>query len=145
MRDLTDEELKEYNESLDKLFKPMGINIFDKPKRIKERNKMILNKKNGELLERVVGLIEIGDSKFLLSEGEEVDVWDLTEYADKVVVDVITDTTRWDVYKRKVLQFGDKFLELTWSEGATENQDYDNDDLEMREVFPREKTITVYE
>lgn len=145
MRDLTDEELKEYNESLDKLFKPMGINIFDKPKRIKERNKMILNKKNGELLERVVGLIEIGDSKFLLSEGEEVDVWDLTEYADKVVVDVITDTTRWDVYKRKVLQFGDKFLELTWSEGATENQDYHNDDLEMREVFPREKTITVYE
>lgn len=145
MRDFTEEELKEYNESLDKLFKPMGINIFERPKRTGEVNKMILDKKNGELLERVVGLIEIGDSKFLLSEGEEVDAWDLTEYADAVVVDEITGTTRWDVYKRKVLKFGDKFLELTWSEGATEAQDYDNYDLEMREVFPKEKTITVYE
>lgn len=145
MRDLTEEELKEYNESLDKLFKPIGINIFERPKRRKEVKKMILNKKDGELLERVVGLIEIGDSKFLLSEGEEVDAWDLEEYADAVMVDEITDQSRWDVYKRKVLKFGDKFLELTWSEGATENQDYDNDDLEMREVFPKEKTITVYE
>jgi hypothetical protein len=145
VRDFTEEELKEYNESLDKLFKPMGINIFERPKRIGEVKKMILSKKDGELLERVVGLIEIGDSKFLLSEGEEVDAWDLTEYADAVVIDEITGTTRWDVYKRKVLKFGDKFLELTWSEGATEAQDYDNYDLEMREVFPKEKTITVYE
>lgn len=106
---------------------------------------MILNKRDGELLERVVGLVEIGDTKFLLSEGEEIDVWDLEEYADKVVVDEITDQGRWDVYKRKVLKFGDKFLELTWSQGATENQDYGIEDLELQEVFAYEKTITVYE
>lgn len=29
MRNLTEEELKHYNESLDKLFIPTGINIFD--------------------------------------------------------------------------------------------------------------------
>jgi len=143
MRDFKEEEIKEYNELLDRLFEPIGLNIFELPEK-KGKCKMILNKRDGELLERVVGLIEIGDTKFLLSEGEEVDVWDLEEYADKVVVDEITDQGRWDVYKRKVLKFGDKFLELTWSQGATENQDYGIEDLELKEVFPHEETITVY-
>ncbi len=29
MRDFTEEEIKDYNESLDSLFVPMGVNIFE--------------------------------------------------------------------------------------------------------------------
>lgn len=66
----------------------------------------------------------------------------------------IVDTSRWSVIYDQILSVtqGDvtKFYRAGWSEGATENQDerpyeYEDDEIELSEVFPVVKSIVVYE
>lgn len=72
------------------------------------------------------------------------DVYDyLEEYADETVVDEIVGHRRWDVDKRMVLRFGRRYVEVVYSVGATEYQDY-NSEREFREVFPKVVEKTIY-
>jgi len=62
----------------------------------------------------------------------------------------IVDKTRWSIHYRVILQrvSDNKFFETYYSVGATESQDqvpYEDDEMILTEVFPVEKTITVYE
>jgi hypothetical protein len=68
----------------------------------------------------------------------------------EIVEDEITDTTRWSILNRRVFKFEGKFYETFYQHGATECQDespyeYDEDQIECKEVFPVEKTVIVYE
>ena len=71
------------------------------------------------------------------------------EYSE-VIKDDIVDTSRWAVHYIMVFKLDGKFYETFYSRGATEYQDedpyeYDDDVIECDEVFPKEKTIIVYE
>lgn len=72
-------------------------------------------------------------------------------YDDEAKVeDRITGHRRWSVEHTRVFRHDGKFYRTSYSVGATENQDegpydYDPDEIECEEVFPREKTVTVYE
>lgn len=68
----------------------------------------------------------------------------------EVIETEIIDTTRWSIINRMVFKFEGKFYVTTFSHGATECQDespyeYEGDEIECKEVFPVQKTITVYE
>jgi hypothetical protein len=68
----------------------------------------------------------------------------------ETVYDRITDHGRWTLHHERVFQHEGKFYLTTYSTGATESQDerpyeYEPDEIECIEVFPREKTVTVYE
>ena len=68
----------------------------------------------------------------------------------EVIEDEIIDTSRWSIIHRMVFKLDGKFYESSYLKGATEQQDeqpyeYDEDVIECDEVFPVEKTITVYE
>jgi hypothetical protein len=70
-------------------------------------------------------------------------------YDDSTVFDQISHTTRWSIVYRRVFQFENKFYETMYSRGSTENQEerpyeYEDDEIECKEVFPQEITITVY-
>lgn len=72
------------------------------------------------------------------------------EGVEKVVENELIDTSRWSNIHRLTLQVGGKFYQADYSVGATEGQDEspfedDGDEVEFKEVFAREKTITVYE
>ena len=68
----------------------------------------------------------------------------------EVVETKITDTTRWSILYSQVFKYKGKFYRTSWSKGATECQEealyeYEKDTIELPEVFPVEKVITVYE
>lgn len=68
----------------------------------------------------------------------------------KTIYQEIVDHRRWSVDHRRVFEFEGKFYVTFYSVGATESQDerayeYDEDEIECAEVFPVQKTITVYE
>ena len=69
----------------------------------------------------------------------------------KIVVNSeLIDTTRWSHIYRVIFSFDGKFYVTTYSQGATEYQDesayeYDDDEIECREVVPVTKTIVTYE
>lgn len=77
----------------------------------------------------------------------------LLETLDDSTVDVvnqISDSSRWSIYYDRVIKVDGKFYQANYSVGATEQQDerpyeYDGDEIECREVFPVQKTITIYE
>ena len=73
-------------------------------------------------------------------------------YADNVekIEETILDHSRWSVTYEMVFKYNDKFYKTTYSRGATEYQDespfeHEDDEIEVPEVFPVQKTITVYE
>lgn len=62
----------------------------------------------------------------------------------------IIDTSRWSIIYEMIFSFEDKFYETSFCRGATEHQEespyeYDEDEIECKEVVPVEKTIIVYE
>ena len=66
----------------------------------------------------------------------------------------VVNTGRWSIIYEQVFSVTKndetKYYKTGWSEGATENQDespyeYEEDMIEVSEVFPVEKTIVVYE
>lgn len=76
----------------------------------------------------------------------------LTEaiYEGPTISDEIVDTSRWSVIHRRVFEHEGKFYETTYSVGATECQDegpyeYEDDEIECKEVFRKEKMVIVYE
>lgn len=76
--------------------------------------------------------------------------WGIAPEGFTLVEDVILDTTRWSIVSKLTFKFGDKFYQTEYSKGATECQDespfeYEDDEIECKEVFPVVKTITVYE
>jgi hypothetical protein len=61
----------------------------------------------------------------------------------------IVDTSRWSIHYERVFKYDGKFYRTHYSVGATEQQDerpyeYEDDEIECEEVFPVEKTVTVY-
>ncbi len=74
----------------------------------------------------------------------------LREQEGETIYDRINGHGRWTVHHERVFKHEGKFYLTTYMVGATESQDespyeYDKDEIECPEVFPREKTITVYE
>lgn len=68
----------------------------------------------------------------------------------ETVYDRIVGHGRWSVHHERVFKHEGKFYKTDYRTGATESQDespydYEPDEIECVEVFPREKTITVYE
>ena len=72
----------------------------------------------------------------------------------KSVQKEVTDTSRWSIMYEQVFSVTKnnetKYYKTGWSEGATESQDespyeYEDDMIEVSEVFPVEKTIVVYQ
>jgi hypothetical protein len=67
----------------------------------------------------------------------------------KVMLDEITDTSRWSIHHWIVFEFEGKFYGVSYSVGATESQDEspfqcDPDEIYVSEVRPVEKTIIDY-
>jgi hypothetical protein len=66
----------------------------------------------------------------------------------KIKCDMV-DKTRWSIVNELVFQYKNEFYKTTYSYGATESQDerpfeYDPEEIECEEVYPVQKTITVY-
>ena len=69
---------------------------------------------------------------------------------DKTIYNKITDHSRWSVYHEVVFQHDTKFYQTGYSVGATESQDespyeYEPEEIECPEVFPRTVVKTVYD
>ena len=64
-----------------------------------------------------------------------------------VTEEEIYDQSRWSVYKSCVVQqrSTQKYFECWWGEGATEQQEGQDEPFGMVEVFPKEVVQTVYE
>jgi len=85
---------------------------------------------------------------FESSEAREIVCGDHPDY--DVIEDKIYTTSRWSEHYRAVVRRNKdgKFFQSKYSVGSTEYQDnraYDDDEPVFTEVFPVEKTITVYE
>lgn len=86
--------------------------------------------------------------KLILSEKEaKAILWEETPY--KIVRNELVDNTRWNLVYGLVVEKDGKFFRTEYQTGATESQDnspFDYmDEVEFEEVFPVEKTITVYQ
>jgi hypothetical protein len=76
-------------------------------------------------------------------------IWDDDENF-KIINQSIVDTTRWSIITNIIVQrqSDGKFFKSCYSKGATECQDerpYEGEDPVFEEVFPVEKTVTIYE
>jgi len=68
----------------------------------------------------------------------------------KVLVQEHTGESRWSQHWRIVFEVEGRFYETTYSIGSTESQDerpyeYDDDEIECKQVFPKSKIVTYYE
>jgi hypothetical protein len=69
---------------------------------------------------------------------------------DLIISDVIVENSRWSILHELTFKHEDKFYQVCYSVGATEQQDespweYEKGEIECDEVIPVQKTITVYE
>lgn len=84
-------------------------------------------------------------------DGGRADEWPIPdEQLADIVVDEITDTSRWSTHHRVVFKLGGKYYESHYSRGATEMQDespyeYDGEWIKVTEVAPVPVTVTKYE
>lgn len=74
----------------------------------------------------------------------------LRDHDGKTIYNRVTGTSRWSIDYERVFEHEGKYYLTTYSVGATEQQDerayeYDPDEIECVEVFPQERTVTVYE
>lgn len=68
----------------------------------------------------------------------------------RVISHELLSHSRWSLHYQTIVQrfADDKFFATTYSKGSTEQQDerpYENESPLFTEVFPVEKTVTVYE
>ena len=68
----------------------------------------------------------------------------------EVIKDELIENDRWSLHYSMIFKLDGKFYETYYQRGATEQQDeqpyeYDNNEIDCYEVFPVEKTITIYE
>jgi hypothetical protein len=73
----------------------------------------------------------------------------LQNQGGETVYDRIVGHSRWSVHHERVFKYEGRFFRTTYSTGATEMQDeapyeYDGEQIECVEVFPRETVVTVY-
>ncbi len=73
-------------------------------------------------------------------------LWGDHEDFEAVTDTKIEDQSRWSVYKSCVYEqiSTGKFFEAYWSEGATEQQEGQDEDWSFTEVEPKEVTTIVY-
>lgn len=64
---------------------------------------------------------------------------DFTEIENEII-----DTSRWEVHHRAVYEHEGRFWAVSYAAPATENQEWDSYDVQIYEVEPQERTITVY-
>jgi hypothetical protein len=86
----------------------------------------------------------------LTKEDAQVLLWGRGPENYEVVSDTVIDNTRWSIVHDLIIKriSDGKFFRDGYSVGATESQDerpWDYSDPDFTEVFPVEKTITVYE
>jgi len=74
-------------------------------------------------------------------------LWDDHEDFKSVTSEVIEDQSRWSVYKSKVFKQKStgKYFEAYWGEGATENQEGQNEYWSFTEVEPYQVTVIKYQ
>ena len=75
---------------------------------------------------------------------------DLQDEIGRTVHLAIVDHRRWAVVYERIFEHEGRFFKTRYNVGATESQDeqhyqYEPDEIECVEVFPVERTITVYE
>ena len=67
----------------------------------------------------------------------------------KIIQNKIIDTGRWSIYYDLTFKLDDKYYNIGYSEGATEQQDESpwegQEKVDCTEVEPVEKTVTVFE
>jgi hypothetical protein len=68
----------------------------------------------------------------------------------EIIYTKMNGNDRWSLNFEQVFKYKGKFYKTYYSIGATETQDekpyeFENDEIELSEVFPIEKTIIVYE
>lgn len=66
----------------------------------------------------------------------------------EVISNTICDQGRWSTDYELIFKMDEKFYRTYYSRGSTECQDegpWEYGDPEVKEVFPKQKTITVYE
>ena len=86
--------------------------------------------------------------KFDAQEAREIIANDHTDF--KVVQSTLLSHSRWSLHYETIVQrFSDgKYFSTCYQVGATEQQDerpYEYETPHFKEVFPTEKTVTVYE
>lgn len=83
--------------------------------------------------------MDYATAKAILCEDEE----GYTEVTPSKIV----DQGRWKTFYQQVFEkeADGTFWEIFWSRGSTEYQDNGIEDVRCRRVFPKTKTITVYE
>tara|TARA_R110002167_G_scaffold151503_2_gene345455 strand:- start:140 stop:550 length:411 start_codon:yes stop_codon:yes gene_type:complete len=88
---------------------------------------------------------QIGEELMNITSPDE---WEEFAYEMETVVDeYVVDTDRWHQYYEQVVKDKEgKFWELSWKQGATENQDLDFEECNhcAIEVEPYEVTVTKY-
>jgi len=75
-----------------------------------------------------------------ITHDEMHEIWN----GDDQVLDELIETTRWAVLHRLVFKKDGKFWECSFREPATEDQEWDDDDLDCTEVFDHEVTVIKY-
>jgi len=70
-----------------------------------------------------------------------------TEDYTSVTEEEISYQSRWNTYYSQVFEnkVDGTYWRIIWSRGSTEYQDDGVQDIEFQRVFPKTKTITVYE
>jgi hypothetical protein len=86
--------------------------------------------------------MNIGESKNIT-----VDEYENIEYGDdyRVVFDQIVDHSGWHIQYRTIYQRGEEYYEVTYRIGATEMQDEGPENIVLKRVEKKEKTIYIYE
>lgn len=89
----------------------------------------------------------MGKRTFTKQELRDI-LWGEDEDAE-IILNKITDTSRWDTHYRFIFKKGGKLWETTYSRGSTEQQDSQRpweyvDEEECVEVEAFEKTVTDY-
>ena len=74
---------------------------------------------------------------------------DYDENEVEIIYTDLIDTSRWFIFYEQVFLFDGKYYHTQYSVGATEQQDehpyeYDPEEIECEEVFPKEVTKTIY-
>lgn len=66
---------------------------------------------------------------------------------ESVTEEEIVDQSRWSTFYNQVFKnrVDGTYWKIHWSRGSTEQQDNGIEDIEFQQVFPKQKTITVYE
>jgi len=99
---------------------------------------------SGDVTELVEAFISVYEG-FSEEDVMELDFYDIVhEFPKRLIEDEITETGRWTIYKRAVVDYGGKLFAIDYGVGATEYQEND-EDFYVKRVYPKSVTTIVYE